>query len=50
MLYFPLLLPENIKTINVISLLSKHFKQEEIDFERICDNCHRKTKLIKEAD
>ena len=45
MLYFPLLLPENIKTINIISLLSINFKPEEIDFEGICDNCHRKTKL-----
>jgi hypothetical protein len=34
---FPLLLPINIKTINIISLLSMHFKPEEIDFERICD-------------
>ena len=26
-----------------------HFKPEEIDFERICENCHKKSKHIKEV-
>ena len=48
LLDFPLLLPENVKSINIIDLFKIYFKAEYIDFESKCERCNKKTKHKKE--
>ena len=45
---YPLLLPENIQTIDIFNLLRLYFQKEEIEFERNCDFCQKKLKHIKQ--
>ena len=48
LLDFPLLLKENIKTIDIMELLKIYFQDEIIDFERKCENCQKVLKHKKE--
>lgn len=48
LLDFPLLLKENIKTIDIIELLRIYFQDEVVDFERECESCKKISKHKKE--
>ena len=48
LLDFPLLLPENVKQVDIINLLKTYCQTEIIDFERECENCHKVEKHQKE--
>ena len=47
LLDFPLLLPENIKKIDLKDLLNIYFKTEIVEFETECETCKEKTKHHK---
>ena len=44
---FPLLLPNNIKNLNLKDLLDNYFSSDEVDFESICESCNEITKHKK---
>ena len=48
LLDFPLLIPENVKRINIKDLLNIYFKSELVDFEKKCDKCQQIAKHKKE--
>ena len=48
LLDFPLLIPENVKRINIKDLLNIYFKSELVDFEKKCDKCQQIVKHKKE--
>ena len=45
---FPLLLPENVQTIDIIDLFKSYFKPETIDYEKKCEKCQKVIKHKKE--
>ena len=48
LLDFPLLLPENAKSVNINDLFKIYFKAEEIEFETKCEKCNKIEKHKKE--
>jgi ubiquitin C-terminal hydrolase len=45
---FPLLLPENDQTVDIIDLLKSYFQPETIDYEKKCEKCQKVIKRKKE--
>ena len=45
---FPLLLPDNVQSIDIIDLLKAYFQPETIEFEKECQKCKKKLKHKKE--